>query len=78
MKAGRVHRLCAGVDETYSRLAVYVEEVEPARKKYHQLRELFGVLGADTAEAEDAMTGTLQFRFSREGQQVTLKEFESA
>jgi hypothetical protein len=78
VRAGRVHRLFTGVQETYSRLCVYIEEVETARKKYHQLRELFGVLDADTAEAEDAMTGTLQFRFSREGQQVTMKEMEDA
>ncbi|HYG34628.1 MAG TPA: hypothetical protein VEC99_07590 [Clostridia bacterium] len=78
VKAGRVHRLFAGVDETFSRLAIYVEEVEPARKKYHQLRELFGVLDADTAEGADDMTGTLLFRFSTEGEQVMMKEIESA
>lgn len=78
VEAGRVHRLFIGLHETFSRLYVYTGELESGRKKYQQLRELFGVLGADTAEAEDAATPALQLRFSKEGQQLTMKEFESA
>ncbi len=76
VKAGRVYRLFAGVDETYSRLYLesYAEERGTARKKYHQLRELFGLLDADELEAGDDMTGAPLFRFSKDGAQVEFVE----
>jgi hypothetical protein len=72
VKASRVYRLFTGVDETYSRLYLesYSEERESALKKYHQLRELFGLLDADTFEALDDATGALVLRFSRDRPQV--------
>jgi hypothetical protein len=79
VKAGRVHRLFIGVDETYSRLYLtsYAEEREAARKKYHQLRELFDVLDADAVEALDGATGALVFCFSKDGPQVTMQDLEN-
>jgi len=76
VKAGRLHRLFIGVDETYSRLYLesYAEERETARKKYHQLRGLFDLLDADEVEALDAATGAVVIHFSKDGPQV---EFES-
>jgi hypothetical protein len=76
VKAGCVHRLFIGVDETYSRLYLesYAQEREAARKKYHELRGLFDLLDADELEALDDATGALLFRFSKAGPQVEFIE----